>query len=185
VTSTAEVTTGPFWLHARVPGDMASLAVEDDEQAAAAAHAALADGWLPAGAPPGTRQDMLGHLAAARRMLRDGGASWLGLTAGDRAGRWSLMLISITATPFDPPAGINPAQILAAMLRARYPVGTALVEEFGVPGGPAAGIRRAGTLDLDGRQLTAGSRRPWSSTPAPARSASSAASACTPMTWTR
>jgi hypothetical protein len=99
---------------------------------------------------------MLGQLAAARRMLQDGGASWLGLTAGPRAGRWSLMLISITATPFDPPAGINPAQILAAMLRARYPAGTALTEEFRTPAGPAAGIRRAGSLDLHGTALPTG-----------------------------
>ena len=86
---------------------MVSLAVEDDEQAAAAAHAALAGAWLPAGTPPGTRADMLGQLAAARQALRAGGASWLGLVAGPHAGCWVLLLISITVTPFDPPEGIG------------------------------------------------------------------------------
>ena len=42
-----------------------------------AAHAAFTDNWLPATAPPGTRQDMLSKLAAARQMLKDGGISWL------------------------------------------------------------------------------------------------------------
>lgn len=64
VTTTAETTTGPFRLHARVPGDMISLAAGGDEHAAAA-HAASTGGWLPAGAPPGTRQDMPEQLAAA------------------------------------------------------------------------------------------------------------------------
>ena len=156
MTAAAGLTSGPFRLHARVPGDMISLAAEDDEDTAAAAHAAFTDSWLPATAPPGNRQDMLSKLAAARQMLKDGGISWLGLAAEPHARRWSMLLISITVTPFDPPPGIAPAGTLAAMLRAEYPPGAALIEEFQVPGGPAVGIRRAGTLDLRGTQLTIG-----------------------------
>ncbi len=156
MTAAAGLTSGPFRLHAAVPGDMISLAAEDDEDTVAAAHAALAGSWLPATAPPGTRQDMLSQLAAARQMVKDGGISWLGLTAGPHAGRWSMLLIAITVTPFDPPPDIAPAGLLAAMLRAGYPPGTALIEEFQAPGGPAVGIRRAGTLDLNGTQLTTG-----------------------------
>jgi hypothetical protein len=153
VSGAAGVSDGPFRLVVRVPEDMFSLALEEDERDATATHAAFLDRVLPDG---NAREEALEQLAAARRMLKDGGASWLGLAAGPYAGRMAMMLASITVTPFDPPEGLAPAGVLASMLRAEYPADAALIEEFQAPGGPAVGIRRAGTLDLADRHLATG-----------------------------
>ena len=156
MTSTATVTNGPFRLDAKVPGDMVSLALEEDNETAAATHAAFIDRVVRAPVPPRTRDDMLAQLGAVRRMLKDNGASWLGLAAGSHAGRWALLMISITVTPFDPPQGIAPSGALAAMLRAEHPADAALIEEFQAPTGPAVGVRRIGTLELQDRQIDTG-----------------------------
>ncbi len=144
----AVITSGQFRLRAEVPDDLFSLAVEDDDEAAGIAHAAFVDRWLPEDAPPGTRERMLAQLAVARRALAEGGVSYLGLATAELGGRGVLLLLGIAVTAFDPPDRVAPGSLLAAMLRARYPAGTALVEEFETPHGPAVGMRRTDVLDV-------------------------------------
>ena len=88
-------------------------------------------------------------------------AAWLGLTGTPVDGKAAVVLVSITVTALDAPQGAAPpgraAESLAARVRARYPEGTALIEEFTTPGGnPAVGVRRTVTQRVDGRKVTTG-----------------------------
>jgi hypothetical protein len=95
-------------------------------------------------------------------------AAWLGLTGTPVDGKAAVVLVSITVTALDaPPGAASPgaappgagraAESLAARVRARYPEGTALIEEFTTPGGnPAVGVRRTVTQRVDGRKVTTG-----------------------------
>jgi hypothetical protein len=122
----------PFRLMARVPEDMISLPT--DGQWAA---------WLGlASAPQDASQD--------------------GSEDAAKGGRDAAILVSITVTAFDPPPRVPPGEVLAAMLRARHPDGSApnasaLIEEFSTPdGNPAVGLRLISTQEIRGQAVTTG-----------------------------
>jgi hypothetical protein len=83
-------------------------------------------------------------------------AAWLGLTSTPAGDRTAVVLVSITVTALDASLGAaRAAESLAARVRARYPEGTALVEEFTTPGGNrAVSVRRTVTQQVDGRDVS-------------------------------
>ena len=83
-------------------------------------------------------------------------AAWLGLTSTPAGDRTAVVLVSITVTALDTSLGAaRAAESLAARVRARYPEGTALVEEFTTPGGNrAVSVRRTVTQQVDGRDVS-------------------------------
>jgi hypothetical protein len=136
-------------LRAQVPEGIFTLAVEADDIAAAAEHAAFADRCRPLllGAVGGDpeeatwlRAELIGQLEAMRSSAAADGLGYLGALAGNQGGRPVMILLAIAATPFVFPTGIDPASLLAAMLRAQYP--GAAVEEFDTARGAGVGIRR-------------------------------------------
>ena len=101
-------------------------------------------------------------------------AAWLGLTGTPVDGRAAVVLVSITVTALDAPQAAAPpgagraAESLAARVRARYPAGSALIEEFTTPGGnPAVGVRRTVTQRVDGRSVTTGQAQALVAYPGP------------------
>jgi hypothetical protein len=148
---TAETGTGQYRLRAEVPGGIFSLAVEADEATARTQHAAFADRCMPLLAahspePARSRQELLRQLWAARQLLVAGGLGYLGALADELSGRPRLILLGIAAAPLTMPDGINPANLLAAMLRHQYP--GAAVEQFPAAQGEGVGIRRRDELPL-------------------------------------
>jgi hypothetical protein len=136
-------------LRAPVPDGIFTLAIEADDAAAAAEHAAFADRCLPlllnavggdAEEAAWLREELLGQLAALRGSVAASGLGYLGALAGDKDGRPVLILLGLAAVPMAFPDRIDPASLLAAMLRRQYPGG--LVEEFATAGGVGVGIRR-------------------------------------------
>ena len=169
---------GDGWaLRADVPEGIFSLAVEADDAAAAAEHAAFAERCRPvlsraAGGDQGREAELEAELITQLGWLRAevavSGLGYLGAVAGERGaerpagrpagaaggqpednskrrgsaqgGRPTLILLAIAVTPMTFPAGIDPASLLAALLRQRYPA--ADVEEFTTAQGAGAGMRR-------------------------------------------
>ena len=93
----------------------------------------------------------------------DGWAAWTGLTSWAAGDRTAVVLVSITVTALDAALGAaRAADSLAARVRARYPEGSALIEEFTTPGGHrAVSVRRtvtqeSGTQAAGGRDVTTG-----------------------------
>lgn len=88
----------------------------------------------------------------------DDWAAWIGLTSTPVDGKTAVVLVSITVTALDMPQGAaNAGESLAVRVRARYPAGTATIEQFTTPGGnPAVGVRRTVTKQVDGRDVTTG-----------------------------
>ena len=157
---TAEFSIGQYRLRAEVPAGIFSLAVEADEAAARAQHAAFADRCLPLlghglAQPAQTRQQLLRQLWAARQMLVAAGVGYLGAVAGDLDGRARIILLGIAVTPLTVPASIDPANLLAALLRYQYP--GAAIEEFPTAHGQGVGIRRCDELSLPAGISTASS----------------------------
>lgn len=137
-------------LRAQVPDGIFTLAVEADDIAAAAEHAAFADRCRPlllhavggdTEEAAWLRDELIGQLDAMRDSAAAGGLGYLGALAGYQDGRPVLILLAIAAAPFAFPAGIDPASLLAAMQRAQYP--GAAVEEFATARGTGVGIRRS------------------------------------------
>jgi len=83
-------------------------------------------------------------------------AAWL--TSAQVEGRTAVVLVSIAVTALDSPLeAARAGEPLAARVRARYPEGTALIEEFTTPGGyRAVDVRRVVTQRVDGRDVTTG-----------------------------
>ena len=136
-------------LRAPVPEGIFTLSVEADDAAAAAEHAALADRCRPlllravggdTGEAAWLRDDLIGQLGELRRSAAGSGLGYLGALTGDQDGRPVTILLAIAATRAAFPDGIDPASLLAAMLRRRYP--EAAVEEFPTARGTGVGIRR-------------------------------------------
>lgn len=98
----------------------------------------------------------------------DGWAAWTGLTSWAVGDRTAVVLVSITVTALDAALGAaRAADSLAARVRARYPEGSALIEEFTTPGGHRAvsvrrtvtqqpGTQQPGTEAAGGRDVTTG-----------------------------
>jgi hypothetical protein len=150
-----DVQAGAGVLRAGVPGGTFTLAVEADDRTAAAEHAAFADRCAPlfsraAGADPvragWLRSELLSQLGALRSTVAARGLGYLGALAGDRDGHSTLLLLAIAATPLELPDDVDPASLLAAMLRKQYP--GAAVEEFPTARGTGVGIRRCETIPL-------------------------------------
>jgi hypothetical protein len=150
-----DVPTGGWVLRVQVPDGIFTLAIEADEHTAAIEHAAFADrceplllravggdaaemGWL--------RDDLVSQLDALRQSIRADGLGYLGALAGEHEGRHVLILLAIAATPAEFPDGVDPASLLAAMLRGQHP--EAAVEEFPTARAAGVGIRRCETLRL-------------------------------------
>jgi hypothetical protein len=139
--------TAGWTLRADVPDGIFTLAIEADDETAAAEHAAFADRALPllTRADPGAdperlRSSVIEQLSSLRRTVAGSGVGYLGAVAGRDAERLSLVLLSVTATQATFPPGIDPAPGLAAKLREQYP--EADVEQFETPSGTAVGLRR-------------------------------------------
>ena len=101
-------------------------------------------------------------------------AAWLGITSTPVDGRTAVVLVSITVTALGalqgaaPPGTGTAAESLAARVRARYPEGTAHVEEFTTPGGNrAVGVRRTVTQRVDDRDVTTGQAQALVAYPGP------------------
>jgi hypothetical protein len=140
-------------LRAPVPEGIFTLSIEDDEAAAASVHAAFADRCLPllmaavrgdAEEARWLRAELIGRLGALRQETSASGLGYLGALAGEHDGRPVLVLLGIAATPQVFPGSIDPASLLAAMLRRRHP-GSA-VEEFATADRVGVGIRRCETI---------------------------------------
>jgi hypothetical protein len=142
----AAVSVG-WTLRADVPDGIFTLAIEADDETAAAEHANFADRALPllARSDPGAeperlRTALIDQLAALRRAVTDSGVGYLGAVAG-QDGQWvSLVLLSVAGTQAEFPLDVDPAAGLAAKLREQYP--EADVEQFETPTGSAVGLRR-------------------------------------------
>lgn len=161
-----EVPVGGSVLRARVPEEIFTLALELDDSQAAAEHAAFADRCQPlllrvADDDPARadrmRADVIGQLGALRQTVAASGLGYLGALAGEHDRRPALIVLGIAATPMGFPDGIDPASLLAALLRSRYP--GAAVEEFPTARGAGAGVRRCEEITLPpaapgGRVLT-------------------------------
>src|ERR1700722_12336569 len=100
-------------LRAPVPDGIFTLAIEADDAAAAAEHAAFADRCRPlllravggdAEEAAWLRSELIGQLHAMRRTAAASGLGYLGALAGDRDGHPVLILLGIAATPFAFPA---------------------------------------------------------------------------------
>lgn len=144
-----DVPAGRWLLRAAVPDGTFTLAVEADSVAAAAEHAAFADRCQPlllqavggdAEEAVWLRAELIGQLDALRRTVAASGLGYLGALAGEQHGRPVLILLGIAATSQVFPDGIDPASLLAALLRRQYP--GAAVEEFPTAHGVGVGIRR-------------------------------------------
>ena len=84
-------------------------------------------------------------------------AAWSGFDCTADGERKSVVLVSIAVTAFAAAPGAAPAEALGALLRARHPAGTALIEELdAADGNPALRIRCTVTEQRDGRQVTTG-----------------------------
>jgi hypothetical protein len=145
-------------LRTLVPGGIFTLAIEADDEAAAAEHAAFAERCLPVlaaqqpSANLGTlRQSVIAELAALRRAVAASGLGYLGAIAGEQDGRAALILLSIAATRMEFPQAVDAAALLHAIARRAYP--GAAVEEFSTQDRTGIGIRRADELTLPVAQL--------------------------------
>lgn len=146
VTAADPVPTGGWKLQADVPDGIFSLSVEADDEAAAAEHAAFADKCLPLllratpDNPERHRSALITQLSGLRRAVKATGMSYLGAVAGPHQDRAALVVLGVAATPMEFPAAVDPASLLAAVARHRYP--GAAVEEFETLSGTGVGIRR-------------------------------------------
>ena len=84
-------------------------------------------------------------------------AAWSGFDCTTDGERKSVVLVAIAVTPYAPAPGAAPAEVLKAMVRARYPAGTAAIEELSTAdGNPALRVRCAVTEQRGGRPVTTG-----------------------------
>lgn len=150
-----DVPAGGWLLRAEVPEGIFTLAVEANDVAAAAEHAAFADRCQPllrravgddAAEAEWLRAELISQLGSLRQQVAASGLGYLGALAGEQGGRPALIVLGITAAPMEFPDGIDPASLLAAMLRRQYP--GAAVEEFPTAQGVGAGIRRCEAICL-------------------------------------
>jgi hypothetical protein len=144
-------------LRASVPDGIFTLAIEADDAAAAAEHAAFAERSWPlllravggdADEATWLRTELIGQLSTMRAAAAASGLGYLGALAGGDDGHPVFMLLGIAATPFAFPVAIDPASLLVAMLRRQYP--GAAVEEFPTADGTGVGIRRCEETELPG-----------------------------------
>jgi hypothetical protein len=167
-TTTAEVpATGGWRLRTMVPDGIFTLALEADDETAAAEHAAFADRCLPVlvaradtpgeaspstSADPGElRRSVIAELGALRRAMAGTGLGYLGALAGEHEGRAALIMLGIAAAPMEFPGTFDAASLLAAIARHQYQ--GAAVEEFPTAEGTGVGIRRCDELTLPVSQL--------------------------------
>ena len=133
-------------LQADVPDEIFSLAVEADDETAAAEHAAFAQRCMPLllRIDPDNAErhgpDLITQLTGLRQAVKATGMSYLGAIAGAHQDRAALIVLGVAATPMELPEDIAPASLLAALARHRYP--GAAVEEFETLSGTGVGIRR-------------------------------------------
>ena len=84
-------------------------------------------------------------------------AAWSGFDCAADGERKSVVLVAIAVTAFSTARGAAPAEELRAMLRARHPAGTAVIEELAAAdGNPALRTRCTVTEQRGGRPVTTG-----------------------------
>ncbi len=84
-------------------------------------------------------------------------AAWSGFDCATDGERTSVVLAAIAVTSFCPAPGTGPAEELMAILRARHPAGTAMIDELSTTeGNPALRIRCVVTEQRGGRPVTTG-----------------------------
>ena len=157
-----DVPAGGWLLRAQVPEGIFTLAVEADDAAATVEHAAFADRCEPllrsvrgdADEAEWLRSDLIGQLGALRQAVGGSGLGYLGALAGEHEGRAAFIVLGIAATVMEFPDGIDPASLLAGMLRRQYP--GAAVEEFVTAQGAGAGVRRCEEISLSAASLSGG-----------------------------
>jgi hypothetical protein len=158
-------------LRAWVPQGALTLAAGANDATAAAEHAAFASRLLPALAalqesvpdgfqiaedPEQLRAGIAAQLATLRQAVSGTGLGYLGVLTGEHEGRPAMILLGIAGTPQAFPDSIDPASLMTAMLKERYP--SAAVEEFTTDTGVGVGIRRCESYPLPsgGQVLNAG-----------------------------
>ncbi len=100
-----EIAAGAWRLRAEMPDGIVSLAVEADDEAAAAEHAELARRWLEPGAPDRAREEAVAQLAAARAVVAGAGLGYLGVLTGVAEGRPRMIVLGIGSTALPAQAG--------------------------------------------------------------------------------
>jgi hypothetical protein len=84
-------------------------------------------------------------------------AAWSGFDCVTDGERTSVVLVAIAVTSFAAAPGAEPAEELAAILRARRPAGTTAIDELpAADGNPALLIRCTVTEQRGGRSVTTG-----------------------------
>ena len=148
-----EVAAGPWRLQAKVPDGIFTLAIEASDDRARAEHAAVADRCLPLLAhggddPQQLKADIIRQLAGLRQAVAGTGLGYLGALSDVRDGRPALLLLGIAATMLSLPDGVEPASLLAAMLRHEYP--DAHIEDFPTSTGVGVGLQYVRDQTFDG-----------------------------------
>ena len=148
-----EVAAGPWRLQAKVPDGIFTLAIEASDDRARAEHAAFADRCLPLLAhggddPQQLKADIIRQLAGLRQAVAGTGLGYLGALSDVRDGRPALLLLGIAATMLSLPDGVEPASLLAAMLRHEYP--DAHIEDFPTSTGVGVGLQYVRDQTFDG-----------------------------------
>jgi hypothetical protein len=148
-----DVAAGAWRLQAKVPDGIFTLAIEASDDVAHAEHEAFADRCLPylAGGhddPQQVRLGIISQLAGLRQAAAGAGLGYLGALAEVRDSRPVLLMLGIAATPLALPEGIDPAGLLATMLRHQYP--DAHVEDFATSTGVGVGLQHVRDQILDG-----------------------------------
>lgn len=95
------------------------------------------------------REQALAQLDTIRRELIERRVRYLALASGEVDDHRAVCLLGVSVVEFvAPPPEFGPSNILASLLRYRYPEDEALVEEFATDHGPAVGVRRLDVLTV-------------------------------------
>src|SRR6201992_2262007 len=150
-----EVAAGPWRLQAKVPDGIFTLAIEASDDRAPAEDAAFADRCLPLLAhggddPQQLKADIIRQLAGLRQAVAGTGLGYLGALSDVRDGRPALLLLRLGTAPpsLSLPDRVEPASLLAAMLRHEYP--DAHIEDFPTSTGVGVGLQYVRDQTFDG-----------------------------------
>ena len=98
--------------------------------------------------PQQLKADIIRQLAGLRQAVAGTGLGYLGALSDVRDGRPALLLLGIAATMLSLPDGVEPASLLAAMLRHEYP--DAHIEDFPTSTGVGVGLQYVRDQTFDG-----------------------------------
>ena len=95
---------------------------------------------VPDGVVPLAVGELASRSPGLRDTVEDAGVGYLGVVAGERDGRAAVIVLAISITVMEFPAGADPASLVAATLRREYP--QAVVEKFATVSGTGVGMQR-------------------------------------------